>query len=134
MTNIEKVVNYLDKANIFYVTTEDGDKPKCRPFSFKMVYDNKIYFGVGTFKDCYHQLEQNPNVEICASDGKGFLRYYGKAVFDDNPDILVKAFEIAPYLPKMYNDTNCHKLGMFYLADATAEFRRLMDIEESVSL
>ena len=134
MTNIEKVVNYLDKANIFYVATEDNNQPKCRPFSFKMIYNDKIYFGVGTFKDCYHQLKQNTNVEICASDGKGFLRYYGKAVFDDNPDILTKAFEIAPYLPNMYNEATGHKLGMFYLADATAEFRNLMGIEELVSM
>jgi hypothetical protein len=79
LSDMEKVINYLDKTNIFYVTAEDGDKPKCRPFSFKIVYDDKIYFGIGSFKDCFHQLEQNPNVEICASDGKGFLRYYEKA-------------------------------------------------------
>jgi hypothetical protein len=60
MTNTEKVWDYLDKAQIFYVTTVDGDQPKCRPFSFKMMANGKIYFGVGTFKDCYRQLENNP--------------------------------------------------------------------------
>ncbi len=51
MTNMEKVLEYLDKAQIFYVTTVDGNQPKCRPFSFKMAYEGKIYFGAGTFKE-----------------------------------------------------------------------------------
>ena len=49
MTNTEKVWEYLDKAQIFYVTTVDGDQPKCRPFSFKMMANGKIYFGEATF-------------------------------------------------------------------------------------
>lgn len=134
MTPVEKIVEYLDKANIFYVTTVEGDQPKCRPFSFKMVFNDKIYFGVGTFKDCYQQLEKNPNVEICASDGKGFLRYYGKAVFDENPEIVAKAYELAPFLSNLYNESTGRVLGMFTLADATAEFRSLMGVEETFSL
>lgn len=134
MTNEEKVYEYLDKAQIFYVTTVDGDKPKCRPFSFKMMYEGKIWFGVGTFKDCYKQLEKNPNMEIVASDGRGFLRYYGKAKFDNNPAIFQAACQAADYIPKMYNEKTGHVLGMFYLEDATAEFRNLVGIQESLSL
>lgn len=40
-------------------------------------------------------MQKNPHVEICTSDGKGFLRYYGKAVFDDNPAVVKRAFEEA---------------------------------------
>lgn len=134
MTGIEKVWNYLDSAQIFYVTTVDGDQPKCRPFSFKMIDGGKIYFGVGTFKDCYRQLEKNRNIEIVASDGKGFLRYYGKAAFDDNPALFQKACGEADYLPKMYNEKTGHTLRMFYLEDATAEFRNLAGIQESLKL
>jgi len=132
MNNYEKVNEYLEKAKIFYVSTVNGDKPKCRPFSFKIMYEGKLYFGVGTFKDCYKQLMENPNIEIVASDGQGFLRYYGKAKFVENEDLFKKSCEEAPYIPKMYNDETGHKLGMFYLEDATAEFRSLMGIEEEV--
>ena len=93
MTNSEKVIDYLDKAGIFYVCTEDGDKTKCRPFSFKMEYEGKIYFGVGTFKDVYKQLIKDPNVEICASTCKDFIRYYGKAIFVENQRIVDAAME-----------------------------------------
>lgn len=134
MTNIEKVMEYLDEAGVFYVTTEDGDKPKCRPFSFKMNYEGKIYFGAGTFKDVYKQLQRNANVEICASNGKGFLRYYGKAVFGQNPEIEKAALETMPMLKQVYNEETGNKLGMFYLENATAEFRSLFKIEESINM
>ena len=134
MTNNEKVIEYLDRAGVFYVTTEDGEKPKCRPFSFKMEYGDKIYFGAGTFKDVYKQLRRNPNVEICASTGKDFIRYYGKAVFDSNPKIVEAALECMPMLKQIYNEETGNELGMFYLEDATAEFRSLFKIEESLSM
>ena len=134
MTNIEKVMKYLDNAKIFYVATVNGNKPKCRPFSFKIAYKNKIYFGEGTFKNVYHQMQENPNVEICASDGKGFLRYYGKAAFVDDNILLNEVFKIAPYLKNMYNENTGCTLRMFYLADAAAEFRDLMTVKESLSM
>ena len=57
MNNLEKVVNYLDQAGVFFVTTTDGDQPKCRPFSFKIAYDGKLYFGEGTLKEVYLQMQ-----------------------------------------------------------------------------
>ena len=40
----------------------------------------------------------------------------------------------APYLKNMYNETTGRTLRMFYLADATAEFRDLMTINESFKM
>lgn len=134
MNDIKKVTDYLDQAGTFYVTTEDGNKPKCRPFSFKLIYEGKIYFGVGDFKDCYKQLTVNPNVEICASDGKGFVRYYGRAEFVDDPALLDAAFKSVDYLDQLYNEATGNKLKMFYLADATAEFRSLTGLLESIKI
>ena len=113
MTNVEKVIEYLDKAQIFYVTTVAGDKPKARPFSFKMEYEGKVYFGVGTFKDVYKQMQANPNMEICASTGQNFLRYYGKAVFNPNPAVASAALEAMPMLKNIYNEETGNTLGMF---------------------
>ena len=61
-----------------------------------MLSDGKIYFGVGNFKDVYKQMEVNPNIEIVAWNGEKFLRYYGKANLDYNPEIVDKAFELMP--------------------------------------
>ena len=51
MTDIERVDAYLEKAGAFYLTTVDGDKPKCRPVGFHMVEGDKLYFGIGTFDE-----------------------------------------------------------------------------------
>lgn len=134
MTNIEKVMDYLNKAGIFYVTTANGDQPKCRPFSFKMEYDGKLYFGAGTFKDVYRQLQVNPNIEICASTGQGFLRYYGSAVFNHDSQIEQAALEKMPMLKNIYNEQTGKRLGMFYLENATAEFRSMFKVEESLEM
>jgi len=133
MKTVNDVYEYLDTCKIFYVTTVDGDKPKCRPFSFKMMHEDKIWFGVGTFKECYKQLQANPNIEICASDGKGFMRLYGTAVFDERPELFERACEEAAFLTKIYNDETGNVLGMFHI-EGTAEFRSLFKVEDSVSL
>lgn len=134
MNGTEKVLAFLDRAQVFYLATEDGDQPKCRPIGFKMEHNGKIYFGVGTFKAVYHQMEANPKVEICACAGDKFLRYYGKAVFDSDPAVAELALDAMPMLRDIYNDKTGNKLGMFYLTDATAEFRNMMAVEESISL
>ena len=70
------------KANI--ICSIDGEKPKVRPLGFHLLYEDKIYFGVGTFKEVYKQMEVNPNVEIATWDGEHFLRYYGTADLTKN--------------------------------------------------
>jgi len=66
--------------------------------------------------------------------GEGFLRYYGRAVFDDDPALFRKACEQADYISKLYNEKNGRKLRMFCLSEATAEFRNLTGIQESLSM
>ena len=54
--SIEKVDEILTKAEVFYLSTVDGEKPKVRPLGFHLLYEDKIYFGVGTFKEVYKQM------------------------------------------------------------------------------
>lgn len=134
MSDIEKVDKYLEEGKVFFLATVDGDKPKVRPLGFHLLYNDKIYFGVGTFKEVYKQMVANPKVEINSlkADGQGFLRYYGEVEFDDNEEVVEKAFEAMPMLKEIYNEETGFKLGMFYLKNATAEFRSMMEIEEKI--
>lgn len=100
----------------------------------KLLEGEKIYFAVGTFKDCYKQMLENPHVEICANYEKGFLRYYGTVVMIEDDTLLAKVFEKAPHLTNMYNEKTGHKLGLFTLENATAEMRNQVGIEESFSV
>lgn len=134
MNAMEKVEAYLKEAKVFYLATVDGDQPKCRPLGFEMMVDGMLYFGVGTFKEVYRQLQANPKTEICACKGMDFLRYYGRAVFETDDRLAEIALERAPFLKEIYNETTGYKLGIFHLEDATAEFRSLMKVEESYRL
>lgn len=130
--NIKKVNDFLTKAETFYLTTLDGDKPKCRPVAFHMVNGDRLYFGTGEFKEVYKQMKKNPNIEFCATVGKEFLRYYGKAVFESDYTIAERVLANAPAMQKVYNDQTGYKLGIFHLENATAEFRTMLGIKESI--
>ncbi len=131
MSDIEKVDKFLADNKIFFVATvKDGDTPKVRPFGLHVLHDGKIYFGAGTFKEVYKQIEANPKVEISSTNGEDILRYYGTAVFDDNEEVLAIVKQILPDLIAQYEKMGA-KLGLFYLDDATAEFRDMSEIKES---
>ena len=130
MSDIAKIDEIITKAEEFYLATVDGDKPKVRPLGFHLLYEDKIYFGVGTFKEVYKQMQANPNVEIAAWDGEHFLRYYGTADLTENEAVVEKAFELMPDIKEVY-EANGWKMGVFFLNDATAEIRNIMTVEET---
>lgn len=130
MSNIEKIDEILTKSEVFYLATVDGTKPKVRPLGFHLLFDGKIYFGVGTHKDVYKQMEANPSVEIAAWDGEHFLRYYGTVDLTKNQEVIDKAFELMPEIAEAYKANNW-EMGVFFLNDATGEIRNMFAIEES---
>ena len=130
MSDIEKVNDLLTRAEVFYLATVDVDKPKVMPLGFHLLHEDKIYFGVGTFKEVYKQMEANPNVEITAWDGEHILRYYGVADLTKNQEVVDKAFELMPEIKEAY-ESNGWEMGVFFLNDATAEIRNMFAIEES---
>ena len=42
MSNSEKVFKFLDEAKVFYLSTIDGEKPRCRPLGFKSMKNDKV--------------------------------------------------------------------------------------------
>lgn len=131
MKPIEKVNDFLTQAGTFYLTTVDGDKPKCRPVAFHMLDGDRLYFGIGDFKAVYRQMQGSPHVEFCAADSKGFLRYFGKAVFEADDTIAQQVLAAAPAMQKIYNSATGYRLAIFHLENATAEFRNMLAVQES---
>ncbi len=129
MSNAEKVHEFLEKAQVFYFLTTDGDQPKGRPFGLSLLEDDKIYFGTGTFKNVYRQLTENPKVEVLAFTGEEFLRYDGRAKVVKDDALLDKIREAAPEIMSVY-DSNGWEMGLFYLEDGHAEIRGMMDLIE----
>lgn len=133
MSDIEKVSDFLNEAGVFFLASIDGDQAKCRPLGFHMLVGDKVYFAVGTFKEVWKQMQKNPKIEIVAlNESKDkFLRYYGTATADNDPELVEKTFEIMPEIGAIYKE-NGWEMGVFYLDDATAEFRNMMAVEETL--
>ena len=129
MTNAEKVNAVVDKAQVFYFLTTDGDQPKGRPFGFHMLADGKLYFGCGTFKNVYAQLTANPKIEVLALAGEEFLRYDGTVHLVKDAALLEKVREIMPDVMSLY-DQNGWEMALFYLEGGHAEIRGLFECKE----
>lgn len=134
MKSIEKIQQFLSDVPVVYLTTVDGSKPKCRPIGLHLLIGDRLYFGIGTFKEVYRQMQANPNVELCVCKGREFLRYYGKVVFETDDKIADAAVSSSPILQQIYHESTGKKLGIFHLENATAEFRTMTGIRESFTL
>ena len=129
MSNAKKVNEFLDKANVFYFLTTDGNQPKGRPFGFHLLDGDKLYFGCGTFKNVFKQLTVNPQVEILAMNGGEFLRYDGTATIVKDEALLEKVRAAMPQIMELY-DKNGWEMGLFYLENGHAEIRGMLDLKE----
>ena len=130
MTNAEKINAFLDKAQVFFFLTTDGDQPKGRPFGFHLLSDDRVYFGCGTFKSVFRQLTANPKVEVLALDGDEFLRYDGEAKIVKDDELLDKVRAAMPQIMALY-DQNGWEMGLFYLENGHAEIRGLFEVKEA---
>ena len=128
-----KINDYLTETGTFFLATADGNQPKVRPLGAHVEIDGKVWFGVGTFKEVYKQLQANPLVELaaCKEDGH-WLRMTGKAVFSDDPKYAEAMLESMPHLRNIYNEETGNKLGMFYIDAETAVDIPIMGAGESL--
>ena len=118
---MQRVVDFLKKAETYYLATMDGDQPRVRPFGTVNVFEGKLYIQTGKSKDVSKQIHANPKVEICAFKDGEWLRVAGTLVEDDRREARVAMLEAYPSLQAMYSpdDGNTEVL---YLKDATATF------------
>ena len=80
---MERVVNFLKEAEIYYLATVEGDQPRVRPFGTAHIFEGKLYIQTGKVKDVSKQIHANPKVEICAFKNGEWLRVAGELVEDD---------------------------------------------------
>ena len=130
MTNIEKVYQFLDEVQTYYLATVDGDQPRVRPFGTALLHDGKLYIQTGKVKPVSKQLAANPKAEICAFQGGKWLRIAGELINDDNRDVKVAMLEKMPNLKAMY-DPDDGNMQMLYFKNATATFSSFTEPPET---
>ena len=118
---MEEVYEFIKKCGVFYLATEEGDKPKVRPFGVVNIFEGKLYIQTGKSKNVSKQMQINPNVEISGmADGK-WIRLEGKVVRDDRREAKASMLDANPMLKNMYSadDDNTEVL---YFEKAKATF------------
>ena len=118
---MQEVLDFLKKSNTYYLATVEDDQPRVRPFGTIHLFDGRLYIQTGKKKDVAKQITVNPKVEICAYDGKDWLRVACTLVEDNRTEAQESLLDAYPFLRGMYtvNDGN---IVVYYLKDASATF------------
>ena len=128
---MERVVQFLKDAEVYYLATTDGDQPRVRPFGTAHIFEGRLYIQTGKVKDVSKQIHANPKVEICAFRNGEWLRVAGKLIEDDRLEARESMLDAYPTLKGMYaaDDGNTE---VFYFEDATATFSSFTKAPEVV--
>lgn len=128
---MEKVYQFLKKAEVYYLATVDENMPRVRPFGTVNVFEGKLYIQTGKKKDVSKQLLLNPNAEICAFLDGTWVRVSGTLVEDDRVEAKKSMLDAYPNLRAMY-DENDDNTQVFYFKNATAVFSSFTAPSETV--
>ena len=118
---MEKVYDFLKKAETYYLATVEGDQPRVRPFGTIHIFEGKLYIQTGRVKNVSKQLQVNPKAEICAFTGGTWLRVACELVEDDRDEARKSMLDAYPSLRGMYNETDGNT-QVLYLQNAVATF------------
>ena len=131
MTNVERVCQFLDEAQTYYLATVEGDQPRVRPFGTALVFEDRLYIQTGKVKNVSKQLAANPKAEICAFHKGIWLRVAGELVNDDRREPKAAMLEKMPSLKAMYSadDGNTQVL---YFRNAEATFSSFTAAPETI--
>ena len=123
MADKQKMSDYLAECKPFYVATVADGAPVVRPIGFQMCHEGELYFGVGTHKEVYAQIQATPKVSIAGTkpDGKSWIRINADVVLDDDQALVDAAFEAAPFLKPLY-EGNGWTMGIFHLANGSVTY------------
>lgn len=116
---MERVYNFLQEAETYYLATADGDQPRVRPFGTILNYEGKLYIQTGKVKDVSKQIEANGKTEICAMKGGEWIRIAGVLVEDARIEVKEAMLDKYPHLKAMYSADDGNTV-VYYLKDATA--------------
>ena len=131
MTNLERVCQFLEEAQTYYLATVEGDQPRVRPFGTALIFEGKLYIQTGKRKAVSKQLAVNPKAEICAFNGSKWLRVCGELVNDDRREVKKAMLDANPSLRAMYSEDD-DNTQVLYLKGAKATFSSFTEAPETV--
>lgn len=116
---MKEVYEFLKNCGTYYLATTESDQPRVRPFGTVNIFDGKLYIQTGKSKDVFHQIENNPKVEICAFNGNEWIRITGVLKPDNRIEAKKSMLDNYPDLQKMYSPED-ENTQVLYFEHATA--------------
>ena len=116
---MKRVLDFLKKAEVYYLATVEGDQPRVRPFGTINEFEGKLYIQTGKVKPTSKQLAANPKAEICAFCDGAWIRVACELVEDDRFEARKSMLDAYPNLRSMY-DENDGNTQVLYMQNATA--------------
>jgi uncharacterized pyridoxamine 5'-phosphate oxidase family protein len=128
---MKEVLDFFAECKQFFMATTDGTAPRVRPMGLVFDYKGKLYFGTNNKKQVWKQLKANPQMEICASTGKKWLRISGKIAFD--PDKAAREKALMPGLKSMYSADD-GLFEVFYFESAIGAFEEMAGTKKEIKI
>ena len=129
---MQQVYNFLKSCGTYYIATVEGDQPRVRPFGTINLFENNLYIQTGHVKPFAHQIEANPKVEICAFNGKEWIRVSGVLVEDPRIEAKKSMLDAYPEWRSMY-DENDGNTAVYYIKDGKATISSFTAKPEEIS-
>lgn len=128
---MERVLDFLKAADVYYLATVDGDQPRVRPFGTAHIFEGKLYIQTGKSKLVSQQILANPKAEICAFKDGRWLRVAGELVEDDRIEAKKSMLDAYPELRGMYDENDGNTQVLFF-RHAVATFSSFTEAPEVV--
>ncbi len=116
---MKRVLEFLKKAEVYYLATAEGDQPRVRPFGTVNEFEGKLYIQTGKVKPTSHQLASNPKAELCAFSDGTWIRIACELIEDNRIEAKKSMLDAYPNLRRMY-DENDGNTQVFYMQNAIA--------------
>ena len=116
---MKRVLDFLKKAEVYYLATVEGDQPRVRPFGTVNEFEGKLYIQTGKVKPTSKQLAANPKAEICAFKDGAWIRVACELVEDNRLEAKKSMLDAYPNLRHMYNE-NDGNTQVLYMQNVTA--------------
>lgn len=126
---MNETFEFLKKSHIFYLATIKDDEPRVRPFGALNIYEDKIYILTNNQKEVYKQIKKNNKAEICAYNGKEWIRVKTTLIEDDRVEAKKSFLDNNNYLRNIYSE-NDKKTIVLYFKDSNVTITDFSTMKE----
>ncbi len=117
---MERALQFLRQHKEVTLATCEGNLPKLRMFQIMKQEGNLLYFATSEKKSVWHELLNNPNVEILAYADNVSVRCSGMVNFNVEDDAKRWIYENNDVLSRLYNSYD--QLAYFCLPIAEMDY------------